>query len=75
MFVRSRLMDMAVSVLLMISSERIKTTRRNAILQWAIAERVDGFRLLPRSPHCRHYSTRQFSLSALEVIAPGCCAM
>ena len=48
MFVRSRMMDMAISVLVMIiGSEMIRTHSTQSTFEAAIAERVNGFRHLP----------------------------
>jgi len=48
MFVRSRMMDMAISVLVMIiGSEMIRTHSLRTTFEAAIAERVRGFRSLP----------------------------
>jgi|GEM_PF-1532523 len=51
MFVRSRMMDMAISVLVMIiGSEMIRTHSTRTTFEAAIAERVHGFRALPSYP-------------------------
>ena len=51
MFVRSRMMDMAISVLVMIiGSEMIRTHSTLTTFEAAIAERVPGFRSLPAHP-------------------------
>jgi len=48
MFIRSKMMDMAVSVLVMIiGSEMIRTHSNRTTFEAAIAERVRGFRALP----------------------------
>lgn len=48
MFIRSKMMDMAVSVLVMlIGSEMIRTHSTRSTFEAAIAERVRGFRTLP----------------------------
>lgn len=51
MFIRSKMMDMAVSVLVMlIGSEMIRTHSSRTTFEAAIAERVPGFRALPTFP-------------------------
>jgi hypothetical protein len=51
MFVRSRIMDMAISVLVMIvGSEMVKTHSTRTTFEAAIAERVRGFHSLPPYP-------------------------
>jgi len=48
MFIRSKMMDMAISVLVMIiGSEMIRTHSSRTTFEAAIAERVPGFRALP----------------------------
>jgi hypothetical protein len=51
MFVRSRMMDMAISVLVMlVGSEMVKTHSSRSTFEAVIAERVRGFRGLPSYP-------------------------
>jgi len=51
MLVRSRIMDMAISVLVMlVGSEMVKTHSTQRTFEAAIAERVPGFRALPTYP-------------------------
>ncbi|HYP99852.1 MAG TPA: hypothetical protein VER96_14350 [Polyangiaceae bacterium] len=51
MFVRSKMMDMAISVLVMlIGSEMVRTHSNRTTFEAAIAERVRGFRALPTYP-------------------------
>jgi hypothetical protein len=48
MLIRSRMMDMAISVLVMvIGSEMIRTHSTRSTFEAAISERVPGFRSLP----------------------------
>jgi hypothetical protein len=51
MFIRSKMMDMAISVLVMlVGSEMIRTHSNRTTFEAAIAERVRGFRALPTYP-------------------------
>jgi len=51
MLVRSRMMDMAISVLVMIiGSEMVRTHSNSATFQRAISERLSGFKALPTFP-------------------------
>lgn len=51
MLVRSKMMDMAISVLVMlIGSEMVRTHSNRSTFEAAIAERVRGFRALPSYP-------------------------
>lgn len=50
MFVRSKMMDMAISVLVMLGSEMVRTHSNRTTFEAAIAERVRGFRALPTYP-------------------------
>lgn len=51
MFIRSKMMDMAISVLVMIiGSEMVRTHSSRTAFEAAIAERVQGFRGLPTYP-------------------------